>query len=117
MFGTVGAEDTDAFAQDWSLGRSYILPDFHTVGMILDHIERWNATATLIVPEWPAESWWHRLWSGAWSQRIRRHEYVPGVALVPNNEHCFFLHGATKQFRSRLLVLDVGPRDGPHTAP
>jgi hypothetical protein len=65
MFGTVGAEAVDAFSQVWSLGRSYILPDFHAMGKVLDHIEHWNATATLIVPEWPAEQCWHRIWSHA----------------------------------------------------
>ena len=109
MFDAVGAEAVDAFAQDWGSGRSYILPDFYAVSKVLDHIERWNATATLIVPEWPAESWWHRIWSGAWSKRIRRHEHLPGEALVPNNEHCFFLRGTEKHFHCRLLVLDIGP--------
>ena len=59
------AEAVDALAQDWGLDRSYILPDFYAVGKVLDHIERSNAIATLIVPEWPAEQWWHRIWSGA----------------------------------------------------
>ncbi len=59
------AEAVDALAQDWGLDRSYMLPDFYAVGKVLDHIERSNAIATLIVPEWPAEQWWHRIWSGA----------------------------------------------------
>jgi hypothetical protein len=86
-----------------------MLPDFYAVGKVLDHIERSNAIATLIVPEWPAEQWRHLIWLGARSQRIRRYEYLPGAALVANNEHCFFLDGAARHFCCRILVLDIGP--------
>jgi hypothetical protein len=79
------------------------------VGKVLDHIERWNATATLFVPGQSAEQWWRRIWSGAWSQRIRRYEYLPGAARVADNVHRFFLRGTEEHFHCRLLVLDIGP--------
>ncbi len=100
---TAGAEAADALSQNWAADVNYILPDFHAVAKVLDHIERCNCRATLIVPEWRNMPWWHRLWSGAWARRIQRHTFLPTDSLIPRNKWCFF--GST--FRSRMLVLQL----------
>ena len=99
--GAVSAEARDAFAQSWSSGVLYMLPDFHAIDKVLDKIECDNAIVIIIVPVWRHKSWWHRLWSGAWSHRLDSHEYMCGSALVPNNEHAFF----GENFATDLLVL------------
>ena len=100
-YGAVAAEARDAFAQDWSSGALFVLPDFHVLGNVLDRIERDNAVVVLIVPEWTHHAWWHRLWSGAWAQRRGVYEFLPGSVLVSNNEHTFF----GTRFTSRVLVM------------
>jgi hypothetical protein len=103
LFDTANAEAVDALSQDWSEDINFVLPDFHAISKILDHIERCNARAILVVPEWPKAHWWPRLWSGAWARRLRRVVYLPADSLRPNNEFCFF--GAS--FHSRALVLEL----------
>jgi Asp-tRNA(Asn)/Glu-tRNA(Gln) amidotransferase A subunit family amidase len=65
LFDSRHAEAVDTMAQDWSKGESFILPDFHMANRIADKIERDNADAVLVVPEWPHTPWWRRLASGA----------------------------------------------------
>jgi hypothetical protein len=110
-YGAVAAEARDAFAQDWSSGALFVLPDFHVLGNVLDRIERDNAVVVLIVPEWTHHAWWHRLWSGAWAQRRGVYEFLPGSVLVSNNEHTFF----GTRFTSRVLVMRTrrARRSGP----
>ena len=49
---------------------SFVLPNFHELDAILDIIERDNAGAVLVVPEWPYEAWWRRLHLAAWTRRV-----------------------------------------------
>jgi hypothetical protein len=99
LFDTV--EAVDALGQDWSKDTMFVLPDFHRIDAILDHIERDNAVVILIVPVWRSKGWWNRLWSGSWSERTGSNEYVDGSVLNANNEHCFF----GGRFNTELLVL------------
>ena len=101
LFDSRHAKAVDTMAQDWSKGLSFILPDFLMVDRIMDKIERDNADAVLVVPEWPHTPWWRRLASGAWRARVATSELLPAKILIPYNEHYFF--GATST--SRLLIL------------
>ena len=105
IYDTANAEAVDALSQDWSTGHGFVLPDFHSISMILDHIERCNARVTLIVPEWRKCPWWPRLWAGAMAPRIRKYIFLSADALEPRNEWCFF----GTSFRTRIIVLDIIP--------
>ena len=88
-----GAIGTDALGMDWSAGFSYVLPPFELIDRVLDKIETDNAEALVIVPRWPSKSWWWRLRSGVWRDRVIATAALPADALVPsaeNSEHCFF---------------------------
>jgi hypothetical protein len=95
------AEAVDSLAQDWSSDTLFVLPDFHKIAEVLDLIERDDAEATLIVPVWTGKPWWNRLWSGQWTARRGRFEFLDGSALIANNEHCFF----GTEFTNQLLVM------------
>ena len=108
LFDSSECEAANAFAQDWHEGTSFVLPDFHVIDRVLDRIERDNATAILVLPEWTYKPWWRRLHSNAWASRIAIADYLPENSLVanaPNREHCFF----GERFTSRLLVLRTQP--------
>jgi hypothetical protein len=47
----------NALTHDWRGSVSFVLPNFHEIGKILDIIERDDANAVLIVPEWPYQAW------------------------------------------------------------
>ena len=104
-----GAVGADALGMDWSAGYSYVLPPFEMVDRVLDKIEADNAEALVIVPRWTSKSWWWRLRSGAWQDRIVATMELPVDALVPfaeNAEHCFFGHrfdAPLLAFRTRRL--------------
>jgi len=66
LFGCAGSEGADAPRQEWGVGVSFALPNFHVIDEVLDVIERDNATAILIVPAWLSRPWWTRIWSTAW---------------------------------------------------
>jgi len=103
-FETHEAEAADAFAQCWSEGVSFVLPDFHKVDRVLDLIERDDAEVVLVVPEWPHAGFWNRIHAGAWRERVVLSEFFDGDVLVPhaaNAGSCFF--GA--QFNNRILVM------------
>ena len=94
-FDTDGSEAVDAFSVSWSRGVSYVLPDFYpdTLRRVLDKIERDNAAAVVVVPEWDYYPFWHHLWSASFQRRVVRHEWVAGHCLVDHPEHtaeCFF---------------------------
>jgi len=101
MFDTHTAEAVDCFAQSWASDALFVLPDFHKIDQVLDALERDNAVATLIVPVWTSKAWWNRLWSGQWTARRGKFEFLDGSALVANNKHCFF----GTEFTTQLLVL------------
>ena len=101
LFDSTSSEAVDAMAQDWSIGVSFILPNFHVIDQIMDKIERDNAEVLLIVPEWPHKAWWRRAYSGAWRARLAKAEMIPARTLAAHNEHCFF----RADFTTALLVM------------
>ena len=114
-FDTPGAEAVDAFTQDWREGVSYVLGDFNHSDQIMDVIERDNAAAVVIFPEWPSHGFWRRVCSGAWQRRVVFSEFLSGDALEPNAENmsrCFF----KGRFKCRLLVMRVAPVEGGEAA-
>ena len=107
-FDSVGSAGVDALAQNWSSGTSYVLADFHKLDKVLDIVERDDASAVIIVPEWPRYPFWIRVRSAAWQRRVVASEFLGAEALVPNPENaasCFF----GERFNSRLLVMRVEP--------
>ena len=110
-FDTPGAEAADAFTQDWREGVSYVLGDFNHSDQIMDVIERDNAAAVVIFPEWPSHGFWRRVCSGAWQRRVVSSEFLSGDCLEPNTENMsrFFFKG---RFKCRLLVMHVAPVEG-----
>ena len=103
LFDSVLVEGVNALTQDWRGSVSFVLPNFHEIDKILDIIERDDANAVLIVPEWPYQTWWRRLHSAAWARRVAAWEFVSGAALIPNTQDCFF----GSHFTTRLLILRV----------
>ena len=105
LFATEGAEAVDAFSQSWSEGISFVLHNFNQLGRVLDHVERDDAEAVIVIPEWTRRPFWRRIESGAWRQRVALDFYLePGsiTANRANTEHCFFGDGP---FNSRLRVM------------
>ena len=72
---------------------------------MLNHDERGDAEAVLVVPEWTYRPFWRRIESGAWRQRVVLDLYLePGVieANPETEEHCFF---GSALFDCRLRVM------------
>jgi len=108
LYDTPGTEAVDAFAQDWRVGVSFVLGDFNRLDQIMDIIERDNAAALLLLPEWLKHRFWRRSQSGAWQRRVLGSEFLDGGVLVASAENasrCFF----GERFKSRILVMRVGP--------
>ena len=115
LFDGVGVEAVNAFVQDWSVGTSFVLPDFHRIPAVLDMIERFDAVAVVVVPKWPHKRWWGRLLSGPWQERVERVLELPADSLVANNQHCFFgTHFTTRlvAFRTRRMAGQPSPGAG-----
>ena len=56
------ATGIDAFAQtDWSHHNNFVNAPFRLIPRVLDLVVRQGATATLIAPWWPSQTWFHRL--------------------------------------------------------
>jgi len=105
LFATEGAEAVDAFSQSWSEGISFVLHNFNQLGRVLDHVERDDAEAVIVMPEWTRRAFWRRIESGAWRQRVVLDFYLePGAieANAENEEHCFI---GRDTFNSRLRVM------------
>jgi len=54
-----GRAPVDAFKEDWSQDNNWINPPFDDIPRVLDKIYSDKATATVIVPVWTAQPWWH----------------------------------------------------------
>jgi hypothetical protein len=54
----------------WRESIFFVLPDFHVIDRVPDHIEADNATAIVVRTKWTYEPWWQRLCSSAWALRI-----------------------------------------------
>jgi len=106
LFDSPRAEAVDALAQDWRAGISFLLPDFHILDKVIEKVEYDDASAIIVVPEWPFKQFYIRLKSDDWARRIMMSEFLPPNVLVPNNKDCFF----GEVFNRRLLVLRVGPQ-------
>ena len=68
----------DAFTQFWGDDFNYVLGDFNKTDAIMDHIERDDAEAVVIVPEHTSKPFWNRIWSAAWQRRVARWEFFSG---------------------------------------
>lgn len=105
-FDSAQSEAVDAFSQCWSGEVNYVLPDFHQIDRVLDHIERDNADVILVVPAWTQQPWWRRLTSGAWRARVLEWLRLPPRCFVANNDHVFF---GTSGFVGTAWALRIVP--------
>ncbi|OGV83716.1 MAG: hypothetical protein A2340_12880 [Lentisphaerae bacterium RIFOXYB12_FULL_60_10] len=53
-----GSEAIDALTQDWSNENNWINPPWRLIPQVLNKLHRERAQATVILPWWPAQSWW-----------------------------------------------------------
>ena len=70
LLDSVHVEGVNALTRDWRGTVSLVLPNFHELDKTLDILERDDAGAALVVPEWPFRAWWRRLHSAAWVRRV-----------------------------------------------
>ena len=61
LFWDVGTEAVDAFAQNWWGENNYINPPWALLPKIVEKIIVEKATATVIAPFFPAQTWFHQL--------------------------------------------------------
>lgn len=59
------AAGINALVADWALYNAYANPPFGLILPMLQHIRQCNASATVVVPMWPARPWWPLLRSMA----------------------------------------------------
>lgn len=52
-----GAEQYDAFKQDWSADNNFCNPDFNDIGRVLALARQQRACATIIFPDWKSQPW------------------------------------------------------------
>lgn len=51
----------NAFARDWSDGKSWCHPPVDLIGEVIDKVKKDRAQATILVPFWPSAWWWLRI--------------------------------------------------------
>ena len=87
LLATEDAEAVDAFSQSRSEGISYVLHNFNQLGRVFDHVERDDAEAVVVMPEWTRRPFWRRIESGAWRQRVVLDFYLEPGAIESNPEN------------------------------
>jgi hypothetical protein len=110
-FDTPEAEAVDAFTQFWGDDFNFILGDFNRTDAIMDHIERDDAEAVIIVPEHTSKPFWNRIWSAAWQRRVESWEFLGGEVLEAHAENagdCFF----GERFNCRVLLMVTRRTEG-----
>lgn len=75
-----GAEGINSLTADWSGDNNWVFPPFHMLLLVLRHIVRCKAKATVILPLWSAQAWWPLL-------------TLVAVSWVPLPVHPFLLSG------------------------
>ena len=55
------AEMIDAFLQDWTVGRVYVVPPFAVLSPVIQKFMRDGAEGVIIAPYWPTKPWFTRL--------------------------------------------------------
>ena len=99
------AECVGAFAQGWSCGVLFILPDFYRIGLVLDEAERDDAELAMVLPEWASERLRACLDFGPLRERIVARLFIAAGVLVMSNERAFFC----RAFMNRLFTSRAKP--------
>lgn len=112
----------DAFTNDWSRNQNnWVYPPFPLVSRALQHVRECQATATLIVPDWPAQPWHARLLAEA--QEVRRldqefpHLRVADLHTTPSGCRSFFGSPTSSQATWTLLAVRLSPETSPSPRP
>ena len=61
LFLDVGSEAIDAFTQNWGQENNYINPPWALLPRVVEKLVTDQATATVIAPLFPAQTWFHKL--------------------------------------------------------
>ena len=57
-FGCNYSAGIDAFCQDWSADYNYFCPPVSLIPQVIKRMASFKAVGTLLVPKWPASSFW-----------------------------------------------------------
>lgn len=58
LFAEEEASGVDAFSEDWTGVRNVAFPPVGVIAKVLELVVQQGAMAVIIVPRWPAQSWW-----------------------------------------------------------
>jgi hypothetical protein len=58
LIATEETEALGAFSQSVSEGNSFVLHNFNQLDRVLDHVERDDAEAVIVMPEWTRRPFW-----------------------------------------------------------
>lgn len=91
------SEGVDALAQkNWQHENNYVNAPFCLIPTILDIIQTCRATATIIAPFWPAQSWFNRL----------RNMAIQPPLQLPKNRFVYKAMGVTPEpYRNRKWIM------------
>lgn len=53
-----GTEAVDALEQDWTAVNNWVNPPINLIPLVMRHLAAQRASATVVVPVWPAQAWW-----------------------------------------------------------
>lgn len=108
-FWTPGTSGVDAFAFDWKLYNSWIVPPVHLIADTIRHLELCTAQGTLVVPKWTSAHFWPLLVNSDGKFKTFVIDYVEYV-----KPRIFFIAGSHKEsafagvkFLSNVLVLNI----------
>ena len=102
-----GAVAVDAFRLDWSQWRSSIHPPVVLLRLVLQKVKDDRATALLVAPHWPGQSWYPQLLLMLKDSPLRLHREISLLSLPFDPEVVHPLW--------RSLRLNVWPISGDHT--
>lgn len=101
LFWDVGTEAVDAFTQDWGEENNFINPPWALLSRIVEKLIADRATATVIAPRFPAQTWFHHL----------RHLSVCPPIRLPQHRNTLISQGAQAEPRKnpkwRMLAWRV----------
>lgn len=112
-YASLGTEGIDCFSVlDWSSENNFVHPDFNMIARVIEHMQRCEATGTIIVPEWPSQLWWPWLFpepDGTPSPVLER-ILVPPSAIRPAHSHTVLGKG-TPRYRIWALRISFATRE------
>ncbi|CAC5399139.1 unnamed protein product [Mytilus coruscus] len=107
LFWTPGTSGVDAFAHNWALENSWIVPPIHLINRTIRYLFFCSAKGVLVVPKWISASFWPSIvdMNGKYLPCIVDYvEYkYPTNFFIPGSDKSSIF--ATQTFQSSILVL------------